>query len=270
MEPPKELNNNEKPRFFCPDCNREFGNMGALTTHLKIHREPDSQIIDLPDFPKDDLEYLEDPAGALRAAIERAKPPKPVVVKVKKLPHGQHLPKLQYATPGSAAVDLYAAIDEPMCIGVHERANPPIPTGIAVEIPVGYYGKIAPRSGLGNNHGVTFINSPGIIDSDYRGEIKVGLINHSRSKYWVNPGDRIAQMIITKVEPVQFEYVEELSETERGEGGFGSTGSSQEIKGTPVTVKPGRTVNFADIQEEPDGKTVRKLPPTHDLRRNEV
>lgn len=273
MELPN-TDNNEKPRPICPDCSREFSNMGAMKSHLRTHRTVlgDTTIqhtgtVDEHSGPCEDesktryKEYLKNMVEHYGDPVPYE--PTPIVVKVKKLPHGMHLPDLQYATPGSAAVDLYAAIDKPLCIGVGERANPPIPTGIAVEIPQGYYGKIAPRSGMGINHGITFINSPGTIDADYRGEIKVGLINHSRAKYWINPGDRICQMIITKVEPVKFEYVDELSDTERGTGGFGSTGKTVEIEAK-------QTINFMDSAEKPDGVSVRKLPPDHDLLRNRV
>jgi dUTP pyrophosphatase len=248
--------------FVCQDCSRSFGTVQALTAHRRVHK----------DEPHDDnaavLNALrtfspeQEQEAVYQEVVEKAEQLRPVV-KVKKLPHGKDLPELMRATPGSAAVDLYAAIDKQMWLGPSEQAKPPVPTGIAVEIPVGYVGKIAPRSGLAAKNGISIVNSPGIIDSDYRGEIMITLINHSRHRFAINPGDRIAQMLIEKVEPVVFQYVEELSQTERGEGGFGSTG-------TAMTLTPGRTINFLDASEKPDGLHVRKLPPNHDLRKNEV
>lgn len=247
MEPLKEVDDT-KPRFFCPDCNHVFANMGAMKTHMKTHRETQTEIVDLPEFPKDDLEVLENPAAPLSSVIKKAEdrhryneflkgmlndygiaPVSTLTVKVKKLPHGLDLPELKRGTSGAAAVDLYAAVDKVFWLGAQSQATPPVPTGIAVEIPEGYVGKVVPRSGLAAKNGISIVNSPGIIDCDYRGEIKITLVNHSQHKFPIRRGDRIAQMLIEKVEPVQFEYVTELSETVRGEGGFGSTGVSTEI-----------------------------------------
>lgn len=127
-----------------------------------------------------------------------------------------------YATEGSSGVDLYAAIEDEVLIqpGTWEV----IPTGIYVEIPEGYEGQVRSRSGLAKDYGVTVLNSPGTIDSDYRGEVKVILINFGKEPFRVKRGDRIAQLVIVPIVRAVFEEVEELSNTERGEEGFGSTG----------------------------------------------
>ena len=127
----------------------------------------------------------------------------------------------EYKTPGSAGADLYAVLDEPITIRPFERVL--INTGFAVELPIGYQLQVCPRSGLALKNGLTVLNSPGVVDSDYRNSIGVILVNLSLDPYTVKPGERVAQMVITKYENANF--VEgELSETERGIGGFGSTG----------------------------------------------
>jgi dUTP pyrophosphatase len=133
---------------------------------------------------------------------------------------GFHVPF--YATELSAGMDLKASIDEPIELDSLFRAM--VPTGLYIELPAGYEAQIRPRSGLAAKHGVTVCNSPGTIDADYRGEIKVILVNLSKDKFVINPGERIAQMVIAKYEKIEWEEVEQLGETERGTGGFGSTG----------------------------------------------
>ena len=128
----------------------------------------------------------------------------------------------QYATPQSAGMDLKANIEEPVTLAPLERAL--IPTGIYIELPIGYEAQVRPRSGLAAKHGIGVVNSPGTIDSDYRGEIKVILVNLSNDKFTLNPGERIAQMIVAKHERVEWEPCDSLEESERGSGGFGSTG----------------------------------------------
>ncbi len=128
------------------------------------------------------------------------------------------------ATEGSAGIDLFACIETQICLNrMGEREV--IPTGIHIELPLYWEGQVRPRSGLAAKGGITVTNSPGTIDSDYRGEIKVILHNTSTKKFWVRPGDRIAQLVIKPVWLPVIEYVDELSDTDRGEGGFGSTGS---------------------------------------------
>ncbi len=127
-----------------------------------------------------------------------------------------------YATPGSAGMDLKANIMESICLQPMERQL--IPTGIFIELPVGFEAQVRPRSGLALKQGITCLNSPGTVDADYRGELKVILINLSDTEQKIHPGDRIAQMIISKVEKVEWQPVSELNQTLRNEGGFGHTG----------------------------------------------
>lgn len=131
-------------------------------------------------------------------------------------------PLPQYATTGSAGMDLRANIENPILIKPLDRKL--IPTGLHIALLEGYEAQVRPRSGLALKKGITVLNTPGTIDSDYRGEIGVILVNLSNEDYVVQPGERIAQMIINKYEQANFELVEILDETERGEGGFGHTG----------------------------------------------
>lgn len=128
-----------------------------------------------------------------------------------------------YATPDSAGVDLRANMEQPVSLKPLERAI--IPTGLFMAIPEGYEGQVRPRSGMAAKHGITVLNTPGTIDADYRGEIKVILVNLSNETFDIEPGERIAQMVFAKHEVADFELVEELDKTQRGEGGFGSTGT---------------------------------------------
>ena len=132
-------------------------------------------------------------------------------------------PLPEYSTAQSAGMDLRAFITEPVVLGTLDRAL--IPTGLYIEMPEGYEAQVRPRSGLAIKYGVTVLNSPGTIDADYRGEICVELINLSNKPYTIYFGDRIAQLVFNKYEQAKFIEVEELSETERGEGGFGHTGN---------------------------------------------
>ena len=127
-----------------------------------------------------------------------------------------------YSTPLSAGMDLRADIVEPITLGSLEKAM--VPTGLHIELPDGYEAQVRPRSGLAAKHGITVLNSPGTIDADYRGEIKVILVNLSKDPFVINRGERIAQMVIARYEKIEWEQVCELSDSERGEGGFGSTG----------------------------------------------
>ncbi len=128
----------------------------------------------------------------------------------------------QYATPLSAGMDLRANIDEPITIGSLERAM--VPTGIYIALPEGYEAQIRPRSGLAAKKGITVLNTPGTIDADYRGEIKVILVNLSSEPFVIEDGERICQMVVAKHERVDWTEVDTLDETERGAGGFGHTG----------------------------------------------
>lgn len=142
-------------------------------------------------------------------------------MKIKIINNSKHeLPK--YATSGSAGMDLRANITEPITLTPGERVL--IPTGLHIALPVGYEAQIRPRSGLAIKFGITCLNTPGTIDSDYRGDIGVELINHGHKPFTVNDGDRIAQMVIAQYEQAEWDEVDELDETERADGGYGHSG----------------------------------------------
>jgi dUTP pyrophosphatase len=132
-------------------------------------------------------------------------------------------PLPSYATPQSAGLDLRADLAEPMTLNPMQRAM--VPTGLYIELPDGFEAQIRPRSGLAAKHGISIVNAPGTIDADYRGEIKVLLINLSDEPFVIENGERIAQMVISRYEKADLAQVEKLDESERGEGGFGSTGT---------------------------------------------
>lgn len=142
-------------------------------------------------------------------------------MKIEIVNHG-HQPLPQYATEQSAGLDLRANIDAPIVLRPLERRL--IPTGLHIALPPGYEAQVRPRSGLALKHGITVLNAPGTIDADYRGDIGVVLINLSDQDFTVNDGERIAQMVIARHETAEFVEVEVLSETARGEGGYGHTG----------------------------------------------
>lgn len=146
-----------------------------------------------------------------------------VQVPVLRLPHAADLSLPAYATPQSAGVDLRAAIDQTMIVPPLGRVA--VPTGLAVALPAGYEAQVRPRSGLALNDGVTVLNSPGTIDADYRGEIKVILINLSHRPFAIERGQRIAQLIVAPVVQIDWHEVHVLEKTDRGDGGHGSTGS---------------------------------------------
>lgn len=128
----------------------------------------------------------------------------------------------EYATEKSAGLDLKANIEAPVALKPLERAI--VPTGLFIALPDGTEAQVRPRSGLAARHGITVLNTPGTIDADYRGEVKVILVNLSNEEFTINPGERIAQLVVARFEQVQWEPVDSLDETARGEGGFGSTG----------------------------------------------
>ena len=142
------------------------------------------------------------------------------VLKIKRLPNNKILP--EYKTEGAAGMDLCAAIEEAIELKPLERKL--IPTGLKIELEHGYEAQIRPRSGLSIKHGITLINCIGTIDEDYRGEVCVPIVNISNEAYTIQPDERIAQMVIARAEQAKLEVVTELTDTERGEGGFGSTG----------------------------------------------
>jgi dUTP pyrophosphatase len=144
---------------------------------------------------------------------------------VQRLPHAADLPLPSYATEGSAGLDLLAAVDTEIELKPGARAL--VPAGIAIALPPGFEAQVRPRSGLAVNHGLTVLNAPGTIDSDYRGEIKVPLINLGETPFRITRGTKIAQMVIARHETAHFEEVSELPASERGAGGFGSTGMTR-------------------------------------------
>lgn len=146
--------------------------------------------------------------------------PNPVPVRVKRLPHGQGLDLPAYATQGAAGMDVVSAED----VTIDPGARHAVATGLAVAIPQGFEIQVRPRSGLALKHGITVPNTPGTIDSDYRGELKVILINHGADPFAVRRGDRVAQLVLAPVTQASWLSVDELDETARGDGGFGSTG----------------------------------------------
>ena len=143
-----------------------------------------------------------------------------ITIGLKRLPHGEGLPLPAYATPGAAGMDVVAAED--IVLGPGERHA--VATGFAIAIPPGFEVQVRPRSGLALKHGITCLNTPGTIDEDYRGEVKVILANLGAEPFEVRRGERIAQLVPAKVQKAEFAEVEELDETHRGGGGFGSTG----------------------------------------------
>lgn len=141
-------------------------------------------------------------------------------LKIKKLNENVNIP--EYKSEGAAGMDLYANIDKPVTLRPLQRKL--IPTGLSIELEHGYEAQIRPRSGMALKNGISILNTPGTIDEDYRGEVGIIAVNLSTDEYTIKPQERIAQMVITKVEQADIEVVTELSDTERGDGGFGHTG----------------------------------------------
>ncbi|MXO96609.1 dUTP diphosphatase [Erythrobacter aquimaris] len=149
----------------------------------------------------------------------------PVGVRLKRLPHGHGLDLPRYATDGAAGMDVLSA----EAVSLKPGQRHAVATGFAVAIPDGYEIQVRPRSGLAFKHGITVPNTPGTIDSDYRGELKVLLINHGDETFAIERGDRIAQLVLAPVTQAAWEEVDELDDTSRGEGGFGSTGGHAKL-----------------------------------------
>lgn len=149
--------------------------------------------------------------------------PSPVTIAVKRVRPAPDLPLPAYASDGAAGMDLCADVAEAVTLAPGERGL--IPTGLAIQLPVGFEAQVRPRSGLALRHGVTLLNSPGTIDADYRGEIQVIVINHGAEAYTVRRGDRVAQLVIAPVSRGAWRLVVELDHSKRGAGGFGHTGS---------------------------------------------
>lgn len=153
-----------------------------------------------------------------------------IALPVRILPHGEGLALPAYQTADSAGLDLVAAVEAEMVLQPGERAL--VPTGLAIALPSGYEAQIRPRSGLAYKHGLTVLNSPGTVDADYRGEVKVLMINLGQEPFAVKRGERIAQMVVAPVTQIAWQPVADLDETARGAGGFGSTGTATGTAGT--------------------------------------
>ncbi|MHB8884189.1 MAG: dUTP diphosphatase [Methylovirgula sp.] len=149
-----------------------------------------------------------------------------VAIAVQRLPHGADLPLPGYQSAGAAGLDLVAAVAADSKIVIEPGARHLVPTGLAMQLPEGFEAQVRPRSGLALEHGVTVLNAPGTIDSDYRGEIKVLLVNFGSEPFEISRGVRIAQLVVAPVVQASLTIVRELGGTERGAGGFGSTGTS--------------------------------------------
>ena len=147
-----------------------------------------------------------------------------VEIAVERLPHGQGLELPRGASPGAAGLDVCAAVERDVVLA--RGARMAVPTGFRLALPPGYEAQIRPRSGLALEHGVTVLNSPGTVDSDYRGEVRILLVNHGESPFTVSRGDRIAQLLVAPVARARCVEGADLDATERGEGGFGSTGTT--------------------------------------------
>jgi dUTP pyrophosphatase len=201
----------------CTECERTFKNKGALMMHMRSH-EPHTPVAMTSE------EFMKIAAATYGNEPEELyhMEPDPMKVKIKKLPNYSTLPDMKKATPGAAGIDVYAAIKIEQAIGISSWAL--IDCGFAIEVPEGHVAMMCPRSGLAANNGITLLNAPGIIDSDYRGEVKCIVVNNTTTKFRVTPGMRLGQMVILKLPEIELEYVKELSDTSRGQGGFGSTG----------------------------------------------
>jgi dUTP pyrophosphatase len=145
-------------------------------------------------------------------------------IPIRRLPHAEGLPRPAYETSGSAGMDLRAAVADGEALVIKPGARDMVPTGLAFAVPAGFEAQVRPRSGLAAKAGVTCLNTPGTIDSDYRGEVKVILINLGAEDFTIRRGDRIAQLVIAPVAQASWQEVDDLDETSRGAGGFGSTG----------------------------------------------
>ena len=147
-----------------------------------------------------------------------------ITIDVRILPHGEGLPLPAYQTPHAAGLDLLAAVPEDAPLVLASGRHAMVPTGLSIALPEGYEAQVRPRSGLAARHGVTVLNSPGTIDADYRGEVCVLLINHGLDPFTIRRGERIAQMVVASVVRADLNIATSLAATERGSGGFGSTG----------------------------------------------
>ena len=166
------------------------------------------------------------PSTAVGERVTAVLGPRGPMVAIRRLPHGADLPLPAYASDGAAGLDLIAATVEDATVSIAPGSRALVPTGLTMALPDGFEAQVRPRSGLAAKHGITVLNSPGTIDADYRGEVKVLLINLSDTAFEISRGDRIAQLVVAPVARVALAEVEDLDDTSRGAGGFGSTGIS--------------------------------------------
>jgi len=164
-----------------------------------------------------------------RTEAERSGLNGPISVAIQRLDHGESLPLPAYETEHSAGMDLIAALPEGEALDLAPGERALVPSGFAIALPEGYEAQVRPRSGLAYKHGVTVLNTPGTIDADYRGEVKVILVNFGHEPFTITRGMRIAQMVVAPVTRVAWDVAESLDETERGAGGFGSTGTKAAV-----------------------------------------
>jgi dUTP pyrophosphatase len=181
------------------------------------------------------------------------KPAKPLKVKIRRLPHASGLPLPAYQTADAAGMDLVAANPASNPVIIQPGARAMVPTGLTFELPKGTEAQVRPRSGLAAKHGVTVLNSPGTIDADYRGEVSVILINHGDAPFTIQRGDRIAQMVLAPVTQVRLVEVTALTKTNRGSGGFGSTGVAPVDADRSKPVAPKRKSAKSTTKKAPPG-----------------
>ena len=186
--------------------------------------------------------------------------PKRVTIKVRRLPHGDGLPLPAYQSQDAAGLDLVAAVPEQTPIVLAPGARASVPTGLALELPSGTEAQVRPRSGLAIKHGVTVLNSPGTIDADYRGEVAVILINHGHEPFMIQRGERIAQLVIATTTHARLIETKALTATERGDGGFGSTGTTDPSKAAPPPQKRKVIARKAAKTKISRSKTAKRKP----------
>lgn len=172
-----------------------------------------------------------------------------VIVKVLRLPHAAGLTLPEYQSEGAAGMDLIAALEEGRPLRLAPGSRALVPTGLILELPAGFEGQVRPRSGLALRHGITVLNSPGTIDSDYRGELKVLLANFGEAAFEIERGERIAQLVVARVARARLVARRMVAGTERGTGGFGSTGQRTAKKSSHASRRPMR------VQSKPQGET---------------
>jgi dUTP pyrophosphatase len=196
-------------------------------------------------------------------------PSKSLRVRLVRLDHGRDLPLPAYQSAGAAGMDLVAAVDDGAPVVLKPGGRALIPTGLIIELPPGSEGQIRPRSGLALRHGITCLNTPGTIDSDYRGEVKVLLINLGGQPWEIQRGERIAQLVIQRVEQAKLVEVKALTSTKRGAGGFGSTGTATKTKKkAKVAAKPTKkTAATKSVKAKPAKKPARAPARSNQRRR---